>query len=100
MMAHMISILPTDKMLERYTYAILCGKIHLWDIPRKERRGKNCCSYYIAAYRYARDSGKGRSYFQGDLSFLERELRETSNTEQRQNLFNAQCLMKRYAFFP
>ena len=83
MMAHMISILPTDKMLERYTYAILCGKIHLWDIPRKERRGKNCCSYYIAAYRYARDSGKGRSYFQGDLSWKENFVKHPTQSNAR-----------------
>ena len=45
------------KVSEKYTISILCGKIRIWEIPVKVRRGRWARSLYIAAFRYARDSG-------------------------------------------
>jgi len=99
-----ISLLSAEKRAEKreekYTIALLCGKIRLWDIPRRERRGEYCRCYYITAYRFARDSGKGRSYFQEYLAFLEKELRETRNAAQYKNLLETQRLLERYVYFP
>ena len=88
------------KQIERYTLLILCGKIRVWDIPRRVRRGKYSRNYYIAAYRYARDSKKGAVFFQKDLDFLAKEIQATDNPKELYNLIGVQQMLERYANFP
>lgn len=77
------------RQYDKYTLPILCGKIRLWDIPVRIRRGELCRCLYISAFRYARDSGKGRECFLEDYAFLCKELKSCTSYTQFRNLTKA-----------
>ena len=77
------------KILDKYTLALACDRMRLWDIPVKIRRGKWCRNFYIAAFRYARDSGKGCERFLEDYAFLCKELKSCTSYKQFKNLGDA-----------
>ena len=74
---------------EKFTVALMSDKIRIWDIPVRIRRGDLCRSLYIAAFRYARDSGKGRDRFMEDYEFLRRELKEVTSLREYEHLAEA-----------
>ncbi len=84
------------KVSEKYTIAILCGKIRIREIPVKVRRGRWCRSLYIAAFRYARDSGKGRDRFMEDYAFLCQELKSTLFSKEFANLKEAYVTVRQH----
>lgn len=79
--------------LSQFELLLCSGQIRIWDIPTEIRRGHWCRTFYILAYRYARDSGLGETRFQEDLAFLKTELKEAKCDSQMNELLQAYHFM-------
>ena len=81
------------KRCNNYQTELVCGTIRLWDIPVRFRRGKWCTTFYVLAFRYARDSGAGRPRFQEDYVFLLTELNAAKHPLEQKRLQEAYSLI-------
>ena len=80
---------PMNRQEKMYYTALLRNQMRLWDVPEKVRRGTHCRTFYVIAFRYARDSGAGIRRFLEDFNFLHKELWRAEDEEQYEHLSSA-----------